>query len=205
MIDCTVIIPYDKDRGYLSEAVESVEKQTKKVNLILSQGFQNKQKNINKGLKEVKTKFVKFLDEDDILLPNGIEILTNNIKKYMWCYANAIYFYKGVDQFVYRPEYKKFDLNMLLSGNIICNSTVLYNMDIFDKVGLFDEDDYLNSMDDFDYHMRCLLNDIYPKYINETVSKYRFHKSQISRMDQEIKKMNRKKIIDKNFKIYNKK
>ena len=203
MIDCTVIIPYDKDRGYLSEAIESVEKQTKKVNLILSQGFQNKQKNINNALKKVKTKFVKLLDEDDILLPDGLELLVNNIDDYQWCYANAIYFKPGKKGFLYKPSITDISVNTLRMRNTICNATVLYNMDIFNKVGLFDEDDYISSMDDLDYHIRCLLNGIFPKYINETVAKYRIHHNQISKINKKERKLNRGKIFKKNIKLLN--
>ncbi|KKL55146.1 hypothetical protein LCGC14_2258350, partial [marine sediment metagenome] len=65
----TVIIPYNKDRGWLKEAIDSV---PKGVQLLLSKGRQNWPCNFNKVLDQAEGKYIKYLHEDDMLTENCI-------------------------------------------------------------------------------------------------------------------------------------
>src|SRR5690606_22797296 len=65
----SVIIPYNKDRGWLNEAIESVENQTYKgeVELILSQSDNRVGYNINRGIERSTGDLIKWFGEDDKL------------------------------------------------------------------------------------------------------------------------------------------
>ena len=65
----TVIIPYNKDRGWLKAAIASVPKD---VQLILSKGDGGWPENFNKALPEAKGKYIRYLHEDDMLTENCI-------------------------------------------------------------------------------------------------------------------------------------
>ena len=70
--DVSVIIPYHKDRGYLSDAIQSYENQefTGTSELILAYGPEKTLgENLNFGVKKSKGKDIKVLHEADTLTP----------------------------------------------------------------------------------------------------------------------------------------
>ena len=76
----SVIIPYNHDRGYLKDAVDSCSKQDgfrigKDYEIILQKGDCVVAKNVNDAVAKAKGKYIKKCDEDDMLTPNCLRDL----------------------------------------------------------------------------------------------------------------------------------
>lgn len=188
----TVIIPFNRDRGWLNEAVNSVPAICE---LILSRSNNNRSYNINEGIKKVKTEFVKFLDEDDRLTENCIEDSLKAIRGFDFIHGNAINFFPDGKEKHYIPSIKHPTLEQLVApkSSLIHNPTQMYRTEIFDRVGYFDES--LQTAQDWEFNLRCLSKGLRLGYCNEFLIYYRIHKNQIT------KTATKQKILDKQ-KVY---
>ena len=201
----SIIIPYLEDRGWLNEAVRSVEKQTfRNFELILSKGNKHRGGNVNSGIIKSRGKFIKLLDEDDMLMPECLELSMKVfhswiMKRVYFIHANACYFNTTTNQsYIYHPEVKLPEFNDLIRKNVICNATVMYRREMFHKIGLFDESLYRSE--DFDMHLRALKHGCRIGYVNKEIVWYRLHDKQVSvGKDVDLKKRAeiRKLIISK--------
>ncbi len=86
----SVIVPYNKDRGFLTTCIKSIEAQTyRDFEIILSKGDDSVAVNFNNGLAKCKGEFCKFVTEDDWLPDNALQDLADGIQDYSWIFANA--------------------------------------------------------------------------------------------------------------------
>ena len=181
MSKVSIIIPFKTDRGWLSEAVESVQNQTHKdIELILSQSDNGVSYNINKGIEKAKGEFIKWLPEDDLLTPNCIEDSLKAIKGYDFIHGKAFNFntrspYKNN---THTPRIKYPSLNDMLKYNVIHGGTMFYRKECFDKFGLFDES--LWTGEEYDLHLKFLSQGARIGYVDKIVFKYRLHDFQKS-------------------------
>lgn len=198
----SVIIPYNKDRGYLSQAIASVEAQTyRNFELILEFGEVPTSVNLNNALKKAKGEFIKICDEDSMLTPNCLEDLRAGIEGFDFVCANAINFsdafgewkeneYAG--QWGWKPLQKSYPggLYEQIDRYSIHGGTVLYRKSALLNIGR-DEvwDTSINRAEEYDLHLRLLYYGYKLGYVDKTVFKYRIHPTQKSRTsDKEAKK-----------------
>jgi hypothetical protein len=194
----TVIIPYNRDRGYLKEAVESV---PEGIQLILSKGEGNWPMNFNKGFAEAIGTYVKYLHEDDILTPNCIEDSVNAIEeqKVDFIHGNAIEVHQVTGkEHIYIPREQFPTVTSLLKRNVIHSATIMYHRRVFEKVGLFNEALELKSFEEFEFNLRCLRAGLKIGYCNTTLAYYRRHPEQIIRTVNNVERnKNRSELIHK--------
>ncbi|GIW21651.1 MAG: hypothetical protein KatS3mg068_0658 [Candidatus Sericytochromatia bacterium] len=115
----------------------------------------------NTGIKISKGKYIKFLDSDDILFRNSIELLFHEIKKNENCkivFGNFIINNNGTIKLPdnnnrIQISKSEFFRNQLI-GNLIATGTVLIEKSILNDIGLFDEN--LRGPEDYDLWNRII-------------------------------------------------
>ena len=192
----TVIIPYNVNRGYLKEAIDSV---PDNVQLLVSQGTGNWPENFNKVLDQAEGDYIKFLHEDDRLTENSIadavQFFEENDVDFI--HGNALELsMSGGRQHVYKPKKTQPVLADMLKKNYIHSATLMYKKEVFKKVGTFDES--LWVMEEYEFNLRCLKAGMKLGYCNSTLAIYRRHAEQKVRVvPQGTKKTEREMVKDK--------
>ncbi len=193
----TVIIPYNEDRGWLKDAVESVPND---VQLILSQGLGNWPQNFNRALPEAEGQYIKYLHEDDILSPNCI---TDSVKAIEdqgvdFIHGNAIHVSMRTGKSLsWKPRITHPTMRNLLEKNTIHSATLMYRREVFERIGSFSENNKLKSFEEYEFNLRCLQAGMKIGYCNSVLAYYRRHSKQLIRTtDKELRTKYRKEVID---------
>ena len=177
----SIIIPYDYDRGFLTEAVKSCAFQDfKSYEIIVQQGFQSTAKNINDGIKKSIGKYIKLCGEDDVLLPNCLSDLYKAVKGNDFTAGHCINFInqKFYTRFVSIPK----DVNALAEKNTLHGLGMLYSRKALEDVsenGMYFNED-LNAFEELELHFRLLHFKKKLSLCNSIVAKYRMHPKQKS-------------------------
>lgn len=209
----SVVIPVFNSEKFLSESIESILNQTyKNIEIfaiddgstddslrileqysnkitILSQKNQGLSSSLNAAIKKINGKWFKWFSPDDVLYPNTIEILLNEIKKLP---KNTIVYSnwelideknKLVGKFS-ESDYNdldNFEFNVrLLDGQQINVNTTLIPTSIFEKGCLMQELKDPVAVD-YDFFLRAgILYKIHFHLIPQYLLKYRIHSSQMS-------------------------
>lgn len=167
----SVIIPYNKDRGFWTEAVKSIWEQTyKEWEIEDSRSKNNCAYNINRGLERAKGEYVKILAEDDLLTPDCLEILVKGIQGYDFVYGDGENF-GDLDGWPERYYDKTVTLESMLESNGINGGGVLYRTDMLREVGGWDES--LWTAEEYDLHLKLLKAGYKHKHVPEVVYRYR--------------------------------
>lgn len=173
----TVIIPYNKDRGWLKEAISSV---PEGVQLLISQGPGNWPENFNKVLDQAEGDYVRWLHEDDMLTENCIEDSVKALEEQNadFIHGNAyeIFVDKENPLHLYRPKILFPTLQDLLQKNVMHSATMMYRRSVFEKVGFMDET--LNTAEEFEFNLRCLRAGLKLGYCDKPLAYYRRHPGQ---------------------------
>lgn len=197
----SIIIPYVKDRGYLSKAVQSAEAAIAyakvKGEVILSQSEHGVSHNLNRGLERCKGEYVTYLCDDDELPREAIKHTLDGIRGYDFIHGNARCVYE--DDFTfneprlrkYRPALIKPSLREMLESNRIHGGTVTYRRDIVEGEW-FDEE--LWTGEEYDFNLFLLKQGKRLGYVNEDLYIYRHHSQQKSK--QSNNQADRRKAID---------
>lgn len=173
----SVIIPYNRDRGWLRDAIDSVPENAQ---LILSKGDGNWPENFNKALDKVECPYVRWLHEDDMLTPNSIDDAVAAIEEqdvdFIHGPAIEIFMnpFRSTQQ--YTPPIKHPTVNDLLHKNILHSATMLYKREVFEKVGKMDET--LFTAEEFEFNLRCLKAGLKIGYCETPLAFYRRHPQQ---------------------------
>ena len=177
-IDVSVIIPYNKDRGFLVDAIESYENQifSGTSELILSHGpDRSLGGNFNDGIKKAKGKYVKILHEDDLLTPNCLQDLFDEAeeKNADLVFAQARNFAGvGVKQISKSPPIvSDMTLQALIDNNFIHGAAILYRTEMLHKLEGFDESMW--TAEEYEFHLRCLASGYKPHFVPTIVCEYR--------------------------------
>lgn len=169
-MDVSIIIPYDRDRGFLKECIKSAEAQNFSGNyeVIVQRGNYTVGKNMNDGVMRAKGKYIKKLDEDDFLPPDSIQILYDFAEQgdYDWVWADAICFNPEGRQWVHKSR-SWVTLNLLLNRNYIHGGTALYHRKTFEEQGGFDEN--LWTAEEYDWHLLLIQKNYERGYIPHIV------------------------------------
>lgn len=177
----SIIIPYKEDRGYLSQAIKSVENQSyKNVELILSQGSGSVGVNFNKGLLKAKGKYVKILAEDDILPKDSVFNSLKGFKKGIdFIHGNATEFTDIISKgHMYKPLKTNPTLEQSLTANYFHGGTMMYKRDMIKKIGDFNES--LWTGEEYEFHLRALFFGCKVGYVDNNLHFYRRHINQKS-------------------------
>lgn len=194
----TVLIPFNKDRGYLKHAIDSVMNQTyTNIELILCKSKDGVSKNINKGFELATGDIVGYCCDDDLLCPKTIEHVVNGIGDYDFIHGKAIRFNLETN-IIYDPSTRYPTVRDLIKHNFIHGGTSWYKSHVI-KENRFDES--LWTGEEYDYHLSLLSKGYKIGFIDEVLYKYRLHNQQksIGNMDKEYQaKRNKVKQLIKN-------
>ena len=185
----SVIIPYNKDRGYLSKCLDSIRKQSyKDFEIVEAKSDCSVAVNFNFGLKMAKGTFIKFVTEDDWLPMDSLLYLFRGIGNAPWAYANAYQF----DEYHNRSYIQKpmaFDLKSNIEMNQIHGGTTIYRRDVLLKIGGMDET--LWTGEEYEMHLRLWTSGYIPTYINREVYYHRLWDGQKSKIYRKTNKTKR--------------
>jgi len=200
----TVIIPFNKDRGYLKHAIDSVKNQTyKNIELILCKSKEGVSKNINKGFEYATGEIVGYFAEDDLLCHKTIEHVVNGIGEYDFIHGKAIRFDKETNT-IYDPSTRYPTLRDLIKHNYIHGGTCWYKSHVI-KENRFDVD--LLTAEEYEYHLRLLSKGYKIGFIDEVIFKYRLHENQKSignlGKEYQAKRNNVKQLIKNRYVVKN--
>ena len=180
-MDVSVIIPYHQDRGYLFDAIESYEAQefTGTSELILSHNPTFSQgQNINAGLKKANGKYIKILHDDDLLTPNCLQDLFDKAEQEQAdvVFADGLNFHSegGIsfeEERILTSKFTTISLDSLLESNFIHGGTTLYRTDMLRDLGGYDES--LWTVEEYEFHLRCLHQGYKFVYLPQVVVNYR--------------------------------
>jgi glycosyltransferase involved in cell wall biosynthesis len=184
----SVIIPYDKDRGFLDQCVKSIESQTyQDFEIIHAKSNCSVAVNFNFGLKMAKGEFCKFVTEDDWLPENSLQDLVDGIGDAPWAYANAIqYEHPAKTTWIYKPN--THDLKSNIRQNQIHGGTTIYRTKVLLSIGGMDES--LWTGEEYEMHLRLWSKGINPRYIDKEVYIHRLWNGQKSK---KLRRINRDK------------
>lgn len=178
----SVIIPYNKDRGFLKYAIRSVELQIyDQWELILSEGPGTLGENVNNGLKKAKGEYIKVLAEDDELTRDSLKILVDGIQGYDFVYSDAENIGNLPGGWDARSHDKTVSLAYMLLGNGIHGGSTLYRLDGIQAVGGYDTS--LWTGEEYDLHIRLIKAGYKHRHVPGIVYRYRLHgqnKSQLA-------------------------
>jgi glycosyltransferase involved in cell wall biosynthesis len=182
MVDVSVIIPAYNRALFLIKAIDSVLKQTYKSFEIIVvddgsvdntkfaiQDYKNRVKYIyqenkgpasarNRGIKESKANFIAFLDSDDSWakdkLKIQIEAMYDN-PQYLISHTQEVWYRNGklLNQMNKHKKFGGFIFEKCLPICAVGMSTVMARRELFDKIGLFDEN--LPCCEDYDLWLRA--------------------------------------------------
>lgn len=186
----SVIIPYNIDRGFLDDAIESVHAQGyPNIELILSQSDRGVSYNINRGIERSTGEYIKYLGEDDILPPSSIMLSVMHMDGYDFIHGNAINFWMTGESKLYCPPIKYPTAKDLLHKNVIHGGTLMYHRRVFEK-NMFDES--LWSSEEWELNLRLLMAGAKIGYCDHVLYRYRRHGDQKSLGNKDKEYQNRR-------------
>lgn len=175
----SIIIPYNNDRGWLDQAIKSVETQSyRNHELIVVQSEAGVSTNFNDGLKRATGDIIRFLCEDDMLTRDSLyHTVTNWQKRFDFVHSNAINFdLKGLTT-SQTPILTNPSLADMVQHNHIHGGTVSYHQRCFENGGF---DTELWTCEEYDFNMRLLSEGKKLGYIDNFSYLYRRHEKQKS-------------------------
>ncbi len=179
----SIIIPYNKDRGWLDLAIQSVYDQTyPDIELLIQKSDNGVSYNINQGINRASGEFIKYLCEDDMLTPNSISDSVKAMKDVDFIHGNSIILQLDGAETTQFPRDTHPSLNKMRALNIIHGGTLMYRSSVFQKYGVFDET--LDVAEEYDFNLKLLYHGAILGYCNEDLYVYRVHPNQKSRVMQ---------------------
>lgn len=183
----SVIIPFNKNRGWLHEAVDSVKKQSYKGEIQLLRSDEvnphnhfdlSVSENINIALKQCEGEYIKFLAEDDMLTEKCIELSVLGMQEQEcdFLHGNAVNRTVNGSKIYYSiPKYPT--LKDLLNRSTIHGLTLFYKAEILKKYGL---DETLTTAEEYDLNLKLLSKGYKIGFVDSVLGIYRHHDQQKS-------------------------
>ena len=174
----SVIIPYNIDRGYLGEALNSIHQQTyKDFEIILSHSEHSGGYNMNRGIEKAKGEYLKYLCEDDILTPNCLKDSLDAIQGFDFIHGRGVNLHQNGVETPYTMTNPYAQLSSMLEQNGINGGTTLYRTEIFNKVKW---DEELFTGGEYDFNLKLLSLGYKLGFCDKVLYKYRRHDLQKS-------------------------
>ena len=177
----SVIIPYNKDRGFLSQAVASVENQlwftmNEDYELIVEYGDCGVSTNINNALKKCKGEYIKLCGEDDLLTPNCLKDLYTFAVQHDLDFvcANAINFQEDGTETVIKSFIPR-TVNDLAMNNPFHGGTLLYR-----RTALPVWDESMWTAEEYEISLKMAAAGCKFGYLDSVVFRYRLGEQQKS-------------------------
>ena len=179
-VEVTVLTPtIDGREDFLKEAKASVEAQTIPARHLIGKDTKNSKGPAavrNRLAARAKTKYIAFLDDDDLLDPDHLEVLLRAIKAdkadmaYSWCRAD------GADLNVNRWQ-QGWDARRIRKTNWI-PVTVMVRKSSFDRIGGFPTAGDINAVDDWELWKLMAIHDYKVVCVEKVTWTYRMgHRS----------------------------
>lgn len=185
----SVIVPYDKDRGYLEICLRSIREQKgAEFEIIEVNNPLPVAVNFNIGLRQAKGEFLKVVGEDDWLPNDSLYNLVQGIGDAPWVVANAFDVEENSYQ-IYKPDTLDFKENVI--RNRIHGGGVMYRTEVLREIGGMNET--LWTGEEYDMHLKLMSKGYFPVYIDRAVYFYRKHPKQKYRI---LNKKNRQLRAD---------
>lgn len=159
--------------------------------------------NLNRLVSESNGKYVKFMAADDFLTENAIELMVEFMENHTECdmlYTNGIYGNDSVhfplecmdafDRLYHgaQPEGEGL-LQELYQKDFIAAPTVMILRDVYNKLGLYDEQ---IGIEDWDYFLRIAEHGCI-RYLDEITVMYRFTDNSLSHSASPVRRINMQK------------
>lgn len=185
--EVSIIVPFNKDRGWLNEAIESVHCQTYKGKIWLLRSdiinpdtyqTNNVSQNINAALPYCKGEYIKYLCDDDLLTSICIEESVKAMQEQGcdFLHGNALIMQHGTNT-PYYPSIQIPTLENLIPQCYINGVTLFYKAEVL-KSRPFDEK--LTTGEEWDLNLDLLKRGYKGGYVNKFLAKYRRHDQQKS-------------------------
>lgn len=172
----SVIIPYKEDRGFLDEAIQSVEQQSyKNWELILSQSEASGGYNMNRGIEKATGDYICYLCDDDLLTQDSLKHRVNGMKDYDFIHSRGKVFGNQTGEWPFTNPYAQ--LNSMLMENGIMGGTTMYKREVLEE---FMWDETLWTAGEYELHLRLLYNGKRLGFVNNYSYLYRRHNNQKS-------------------------
>lgn len=189
----SIVIHYDRDRGWKSEAIRSIEQQTyPNIEVIESKSDEGVSYNLNRGIERATGDFIKYLCEDDMLTENSIEDSVRAIQGYDFIHGKSYALYDNNAISEYKPPIQHPNLRDLAIENCIHGGSLMYRADIFERFGMFDET--LWTAEEYDFNMKIMSKGARINYCDSFLYIYRRHHEQKS-LGKRSNQTKRKKAI----------
>ncbi len=158
----------------------------------------------NTGVRNVKGKYIAFLDDDDVWLPEKLQLqvglLNNSSEDTGAVYSGFRELDIATSQVIstFTPQKSGLIFQHLLKGNFITISSILLKKTCFDNAGFFDE----TIAYGLDYDMWLRISEKYKFiYIGEPLVNYSIHKNRLS-FNWDIQIRGSEKILNKYSKSF---
>ncbi len=204
----SVIIPVYNGEKYLNECLDSIVGVNTEI-IVINDGSTDNTKKIaseytksvintdrigpvrarNIGINKSNNEYLMFMDADDILTQNAIDILREQISD------NDMVI--GLRQDFISPDCVNKSVDIKTSGHTVIAGCALMKKSAFDKIGLFDED--LMCGDSYDWILRAQKAGLAIKRIDNILCLRRIHDTNMGRMLKEQEYADYCKIIRKHF------
>ena len=145
--------------------------------------------NGNRGQRACRTKWVKGIAGDDILLPNCIQDNISYVTKYpdaIFLFSRYEPFCKVRGDFLSALDYSYFSLNpreqydkLIFEGNCICAPTLFYNVEKTREIGL-NNDERIPMMEDLPKWVNALKKGVQFHFFDKITVLWRYHQDSIS-------------------------
>lgn len=187
--EVSIIIPFNKDRGWLDEAIDSVHRQTYRGKIWLLRSdiinpdtyqSNNVSQNINAALPYCKGEYIKYLCDDDMLTPICIEESVKGMQEQGcdFLHGNAFIHRDNVNSPYYPPKgFEVPTLPQLIGLSMINGTTLFYKASVLKSHPL---DETISCCEEYDLNMKLLKEGYKIGYVNKFLAKYRRHENQKS-------------------------
>lgn len=175
-MDVSVILFYREDRGWLDRAVSSYHIQafSGTSELIIVHGERSTAENLNIGCRQAKGDFIKYLCDDDELLPGCLQALYDKaVQGYDVVCAAALNVNVNTGETTVYQSTIPGQICELADRNTIHGGTVLFRSEALKQVGYFDET--LKSAEEYDCYLKLAAAGFRFGKITDPVYLYRIH------------------------------
>ena len=200
----SIVIPYNKDRGYLEEAKESIRNLTyPNIEVIEHCSDNSFGYNMNRCVEKCKGQYITYLQDDDTLPKDAIEKSLLGFTDDSIDFINGKSNIFGAKKGIFTPDIKQPTLQQMLVQNRFNGGTVMYRARVFEK---HKYDETLWTGEEYDFNLKLLSEGYKVGYSDNILYNYRRHSEQksLGNLDKEYQNK-RKEAIQQIKNRYDKK